>query len=450
MVEDNIINEESIVDFFDNQFDILLALLSRPAVQLQILAVLVILLIAWLLPEGIHYWWRRQGSTGEKSPPETISRTQRLLEGFYYLLTPILALILFNIAKWIFAQQGRPFGLLEDLTSLIWVWLIYRLLLTLLYARYGEAIRPYRTRILTPVFLFIMASQIFAILPGSTVFADATISLGTISFSIRNLVTALVVLYSFGVLAWIVKEIMLHTLPERINADPGVIESMATLARYVFLAMGIIFSLNVLGLDFTSLAIIAGGLSVGIGIGLQDIVANFVSGLALLFEQSLRPGDVIELDGRISQVEKVSLRATTVRTFTNEELIVPNNNFATSQVKNFTKSDRLIQILVPFGISYKSDPELVRKIAVETSLGHPRVLANPEPTVLFSDYGDSRLDFGLYVSTTEPELTLRTRSDLYYMLWERFAENGIQIPFPQRDLNLGDGWEKLNSNLHTL
>jgi small-conductance mechanosensitive channel len=195
------------------------------------------------------------------------------------------------------------------------------------------------------------------------------------------------------------------------------------------------------------LAIIAGGLSVGIGIGLQDIVANFVSGLALLFEQSLRPGDVIELDGRISQVEKVSLRATTVRTFTNEELIVPNNNFATSQVKNFTKSDRLIQILVPFGISYKSDPEQVRKIAVETSLEHPRVLANPEPFVLFSDYGDSRLDFGLYVSTTEPELTLRTKSDLYYMLWERFAENGIQIPFPQRDLNLGNGWEKLTSNL---
>jgi small-conductance mechanosensitive channel len=102
------------------------------------------------------------------------------------------------------------------------------------------------------------------------------------------------------------------------------------------------------------------------------------------------------------------------------------------------------------GISYKSDPELVRKIAVETSLEHPRVLANPEPFVLFSDYGDSRLDFGLYVSTIEPELTLRTKSDLYYMLWEKFAENNIQIPFPQRDLNLGNGWEKLTSNLHTL
>ena len=446
MVEDNITNEESIVDFFNNQFDIFLALLSRPAVQLQLLAVLLILVIAWLLPEGIRYWRRRQGSTGEKSRPETISRTQSGLIGFYYLLTPILALLLFNIAIWIFAQQGRPFGLLEDLTSLIWIWLIYRLLLTLLYARYREAILPYRKRIFTPVFLFIVALQILAILPGSSVFADATIGFGTISFSFRNLVTALVVLYIFGVMAWLVKEIMLRTLPERLDADPGVIESMAALTRYVFLALGIIFSLNVLGLNFTSLAIVAGGLSVGIGIGLQDIVANFVSGLALLFEQSLRPGDVIELDGRISQVEKVSLRATTVRTFTNEELIVPNNNFATGQVKNFTKSDRLVQIVVPFGTSYKSDPELVRRIAVETSLEHPQVLANPEPFVLFSDYGDSRLDFNLLVSTTQPESTLRIKSDLYFMLWEKFAENNIQIPFPQRDLNLGHGWEKLTSN----
>jgi small-conductance mechanosensitive channel len=102
------------------------------------------------------------------------------------------------------------------------------------------------------------------------------------------------------------------------------------------------------------------------------------------------------------------------------------------------------------GISYKSDPELVRKIAIETSLEHPRVLANPDPFVLFSDYGDSRLDFGLYVSTIEPELTLRTKRDLYYMVWEKFAENNIQIPFPQRVLNLGNGWEKLTSNLHTL
>jgi small-conductance mechanosensitive channel len=146
-------------------------------------------------------------------------------------------------------------------------------------------------------------------------------------------------------------------------------------------------------------------------------------------------------------VEKISLRATTVRTRTNEELIVPNNIFTTNQVKNFTKSERMVQAVVPLGVSYKSDPELVRQIAIETSLLHPLVLADPPPTLLFRGYGDSSLDFHLLVSTNQPELTLKIRSDLYYMLWDKLAENDIEIPFPQRDLNLGSGWEKFATDL---
>jgi small-conductance mechanosensitive channel len=232
-----------------------------------------------------------------------------------------------------------------------------------------------------------------------------------------------------------------------LNAEPGVIDSVATLTRYTLLALGIIFSLGILGLDFTSLAIIAGGLSVGIGIGLQDIVANFVSGLVLLFEQSLRPGDVVELDGRISQVEKISLRATTVRTRTNEELIIPNANFTTQQVKNLTKSDRLVLVRIPLGVSYKSDPELIRQLAIETGLQHPLVLAEPAPKLLFLEYGESSLDFVLLVGVNRPELTVSIRSDIYYMLWKVFKEHKIEIPFPQRDLNLGEGWEKIATDL---
>lgn len=440
---------ESVVEFISNQIDILLEIISRPVVQRQILAVLLILLITWLLPEGVRRWRRRRGSTGEAPKTETLTRKQRWLAALYYLLTPILALVLLNTTIWLFAQQGYPNGLLENLNILIWIWLIYRTLLTVLYARFGEAVRPYQIRIVTPIFLFLLALQILAVLPGSAAFADASIGLGSISFTFGNLVTALIVLYIFIVAAWVAKEIMIQTLPERLNAEPGVIESVATLTRYTLLSLGIIFSLSFLGLNLTSLAIVAGGLSVGIGIGLQEIVANFVSGLVLLFEQSLRPGDVIELDGRISEVEKISLRATTVRTLTNEELIVPNNNFTTNQVKNFTKSERLVQVTIPLGVSYKSDPELVRQIAIETSLSHPQVLTFPPPVLLFRGYGDSSLDFELRVSTNRPELTLRIRSDLYYTLWEKLAENNIEIPFPQRDLNLGTGWDKLAKDLQT-
>jgi small-conductance mechanosensitive channel len=274
---------------------------------------------------------------------------------------------------------------------------------------------------------------------------EATIGSGQLSFTLGDLLTSLIVLYIFIVLAWAAKELTMDTLPDRLDADPAVIGSMATLARYVLLAMGIVLSLALLGLDLSSLAIVAGGLSVGIGIGLQDIVANFVSGLALLFEQSLRPGDVIQIDDRITRVEKVSLRATTVRTRTNEELIVPNNTFTSTKVVNYTKSDRLVQIVLPLGVSYNSDPAQVRQLAVETSLRQAQVLPSPEPQLLFRSFGDSSLDFNLVVSTSRPELTYRIKSDLYYMLWQTFAENGIEIPYPQRDLNLGAGWEKLTA-----
>jgi small-conductance mechanosensitive channel len=151
---------------------------------------------------------------------------------------------------------------------------------------------------------------------------------------------------------------------------------------------------------------------------------------------------VIELDGRLCRVDKISLRATIVRTLTNEELVIPNSKFTTELVKNLTKSDRLVRVIVPLGVSYDDDPELVRDITIETARQHPLVLVDPAPILLFRGYGESSLDFNLSVSIDRPELSAIVRSDLYYALWKVFAEHDITIPFPQRDLNLGDGWQK--------
>ncbi len=434
-------------DFVINQFDVFFAIFSRRVVQQQILAVLIILFISGLLPVIIRRW--RQKHPLDNDGPETknSSRIGRLLTRLHYLPAPLLALILLNITTRLFANWGYPNGLLEDVKTLIWLWLFYRLILSLLYARFSNGVRPYHVRILKPIFLFLLALQIFAVFPGSTTFADETIGFGALSVTFGSLATALIVLYAFIVIAWLSRQFMVHTLANRLHTEVGVIESVATLTRYALLSLGIIVFLGILGLDFTSLAIIAGGLSVGIGIGLQDIIANFVSGLALLFEQSLRPGDIIEFNDRISKVERISLRATVVRTPTNEELIIPNNNFTTNQVKNFTKSDRLIQIVIPFGVSYKSDPEFVRELVTEMSLQHPLVLASPPPVLAFRGFGDSSLDFNLLVSINQPERTLPIRSDLYYMLWKKLTEANIEIPFPQRDLNFGDGWEKIATDL---
>jgi len=453
MDSENVNQASSLIELLRDQLEILLAVIVRPVVQRQILAVLLIILIAWLAPEGIRRWRGRRSTPGEApdtpgkapdAPGEAHGqRGQRWLAALYHLLTPLLALVFLGLTMQLFARQGYSNGLLQGFTTVIWLWLIYRLLLTLLQARYGDAVLPYENRILTPLFIFLVILRIIDTLPGSRALADAAITTGPNAVSLGSLITALVVFYLFVVGSWVIKQMMIRALPSRLHAEPGVIESVAALIRYSLLAIGLIVMLGMLGLDFTSLAIIAGGLSVGIGIGLQDIVSNFVSGLVLLFEQSLRPGDVVELEGQISEVEKISLRATTVRTRTNEQLIIPNASFTTNQVKNLTKSERLVQIVVPLGVSYNSDPALVERLAIETGLKHPLVLAEPAPILLFKGYGDSSLDFDLLVSVEQPELTLNIRSDLYYMLWNVFAEHAIEIPFPQRDLNLGSGWERV-------
>ena len=453
MEDEGLVQSDSVADVLASQLEVLLAMLSRPVVQRQILAGLLILFVSWALPEAWRRWRQRRQAVDEKQETESSEsgeaglRRSRWLRALFHLLTPILALVLLAITVRLFNQQGYPSGLLDSFANLIWIWLIYRAVLSLLYARYGEAVRPYRSRIITPIFVFLIVMQFMATLPGSVTLAELTVDLGVASVNLQSLFSALIALYIFIVAAWVVEQIMMRSLPSRLEAEPGVIESFATLTRYALLSLGIIVSLGIMGLDFTSLAIVAGGLSVGIGIGLQDIVANFVSGLVLLFEQSLKPGDVIELDGHISRVEKINLRATIVRTLTHEELIIPNANFTTNQVKNLTKSDRLVRVTIPFGVSYKSDPELVRELAVDTGRQHPLVLADPPPRLLFRGYGESSIDFELRASINQPEMKLQIVSDLYYMLWNALKEQGITIPFPQRDLNLGNGWEKLAPEL---
>lgn len=449
MDTESVSQTETLRQLMQDQLDIILAVISRPVVKQQLFAIFLVLLIAWLLPEILQRWWPRRYRESDENAEKKVSRGRRWLVALYHLYTPVLALVLLNVMIWLFVQQGMPNGLLENVTVLIWIWIFYRGGLMLIYAKYGTLIRPYQNWIVTPLFLLLIMMQLLVILPGSQVLINATMNIGAIAVSIGALFTSLMILYLFIVGAWVIKQMMMQYLPNRLNTEPGVIESIATLTRYVLFTLGLIFSLSVLGLDFTSLAIVAGGLSVGIGIGLQEIVSNFVSGLILLFEQTLRPGDVVELDGRISQVEQIRMRATIVRTGTNEEVIIPNSKFTTEQVKNLTRSDRLVQVLVPFGVSYKSNPQVLRQLTVEAALQHPLVLPHPAPRLTFRGYGESSIDFNLVVSVNQPEMSLTIRSDLYYSLWDVFVAHGIELPFPQRDLNLGDGWEQFAASLES-
>jgi len=177
-------------------------------------------------------------------------------------------------------------------------------------------------------------------------------------------------------------------------------------------------------------------LGVGIGFGLQSVVNNFVSGLILLFERPVRVGDNIELGGNWSEIKKIGLRSTTVQTFNQADMIIPNADLVTNQVTNWTLSNRRVRLIIPVGVAYGSDVPLVIETLMACADANAMVAKTPAPQVLFLRFGESTLDFELRVWISDVDKRLTTQSELHQEIDRRFREAKIEIAFPQRDLHL--------------
>jgi small-conductance mechanosensitive channel len=222
--------------------------------------------------------------------------------------------------------------------------------------------------------------------------------------------------------------------------------TVGRLSHYAIIIFGLVIALSSIGLDFSNLALVAGALSVGIGFGLQSIVNNFVSGLIILFEHSLRVGDYIELDtGLTGTVKAINVRSTLINTNDNIDIVVPNSEFVTTKLTNWTLGERILRVRIPFGVAYGSDKETVKKAALEAAAEVSYTLTNMkgrEPDVWLVEYGDSSLNFLLlvWVNRQGARRPTRTRSAYLWALETKLTEHGIEIPFPQRDLHLRSGW----------
>ena len=199
-----------------------------------------------------------------------------------------------------------------------------------------------------------------------------------------------------------------------------------------------ILSLDIIGIDLTTLTVFGGALGIGLGFGLQKISSNFISGLILLMEKSVEEGDLIELtDGTFGFIRKVSARFTLVETFDGKEILVPNEDFITSRVVNWTYSNPHGRVEIPVGVSYGSDIEKAKQLILEAAKEHPRCVSEPEPQCFLRNFGDSSVDFILHFWVADVvQGRWGPQSEVMFSIWNKFAENGIEIPFPQRDLHL--------------
>jgi len=216
----------------------------------------------------------------------------------------------------------------------------------------------------------------------------------------------------------------------------GVRYTLRRLTEYTLHLVGIIVAFQFVGINLSGLAVIFGLLSVGIGFGLQNVTANFVAGLVLLFERPIRIGDRVTVGDVEGDVEEISMRATKVRTLNNISIIVPNSQFTSSNIVNWSYGDPRIRLDIDVGVSYGSNLDLVLKSLKEVALESPKVLKDPEPDVLLREFGESSWNMRLRLWIDNPERHHQVRSDINCAIVRKFRENGIEIPFPQRDLHV--------------
>lgn len=262
-----------------------------------------------------------------------------------------------------------------------------------------------------------------------------TIAVGKIGLNLVDVFFAGLILYLTLILTRLGRYYLSDKILAKSNLEPGLQGSVTAIAVYVFWGLSILLALSVLGIGTTSMAVVFGALSVGLGFGLQNIFNNFISGIILLFERPIQVGDNVEINGTWAMVKKINVRATVVDTLDNASLIIPNSEFISSTVKNWSFKNKKLRREIVVGVAYGSDVELVRTTLLEIADKTPKVFKYPNPDVVFDDFGDSALIFRLRIWTDIDNMII-VPTNIRFEIDRIFRDHGIEIAFPQQDLHI--------------
>jgi len=265
---------------------------------------------------------------------------------------------------------------------------------------------------------------------------ESGISIGGTKISIVNVAYLIIFLVFFTFLSRIIREALQNRVLPRTRLEIGARASFVNVVIYAFWILAIFTGINILGINLSSLAFMAGALGIGIGFGLQNVVNNFVSGIILLFDPSIQVGDMVQIGEDWGTINRINIRTTIVQTFDNASLIIPNSEMLSNKVTNWSFKDPKVRREVDVGVAYGSDVQLVRKILLEIVGDMPEIMNDPAPRVDFTDFGDSALIFRVRFWIPSPEFWLGAPTELRFRIDEEFKKNGIEIAFPQQDIHI--------------
>lgn len=263
--------------------------------------------------------------------------------------------------------------------------------------------------------------------------------LGNNAYSVLDLIILIALFTALFILARSIKQVLRLRVLSLTGLSRAAQETIALVANYSLVLIGTLVLLQIWGLDISSLTVFAGVLGVGIGLGIQGIAKEFVSGLVLIFERPIQAGDFVEVGDFVGTVEHISVRSTEITTLDRVSVIVPNSRFLEQEVINWSHRSAISRLRIPVGVAYGSDLEIVRQSLLDAAKAHSDVLSIPPPNVFFLGFGDSSLNFNLLAWISEPRKQFQIKSDLYFLIYQYFQERSVEIPFPQRDLHLRSG-----------
>ena len=245
----------------------------------------------------------------------------------------------------------------------------------------------------------------------------------------------LILIVGYGISSGI-RFLLREELLSHFHLSRGLPELISSMVHYLLLLLVFFFAINAGNVELNKFTVLTGALGVGVGFGLQNIVNNFISGLILQFERPIHVGDVLDIDGTTGKVTRIGIRSSTVKTFQGAEVIIPNGNFISGKVINWTLSESLRRVELPVGVAYGTDPKVVSKILDQAANAHESVLTSPPPAVYFKEFADSSLNFELQFWVMQESNGVKVKSEVALVVMELLDQAGIEIPFPQRDLRL--------------
>ena len=384
------------------------------------------LILAWLLARMVRPWATDRFDAG--GLPELLTGPARNLVRF---LLPAFAVILLWSSVGIAAQLDWGQGLVRTVASLVTAWLVIRYVSSI----FG---RGFWTRIIATGVWVLAALNIIGLLDPTIAFLHGiSFTLGEWRVSLLAVIKGLAVL---GLLLWL-SGVLSRLIERRMTASseltPSVRVLFSKLIKLVFIALAFVAALTSVGIDLSGLAIFSGALGIGIGLGLQRIVGNLVSGISLLLDKSIKPGDVIEVGDTYGWIDQLNARYASIVTRDGTEHLIPNEELITQRVINWSHSNDRIRLKVAIGIHYDSDVRKAIALCLEAATVPDRVLGEPEPSCFIVGFGDNSVDLELRAWISDPEHGIsNVKGALLLEIWDRFHEHGIEIPYPQRDLHI--------------